>query len=210
MGIEQDLTWGQSQKLHIENVGCMGIACLWLCLGGGKWGEPVYTSSHCNCCFFFPLFIFFSFGVWEHVLGNVGLCSEGRWDFTYIAWVFCCCITLQITLKSFPLFSSWFARSWWSRNMKKHRRNLLLKRSQLLALSGRWTAGFGELRKCCFQKQFFLAKRKRQSAQLIVSLNHNKLFRSLQCRRRALELQSRWAPDVQLNAETYQKPTVEP
>lgn len=160
--------------------------------------------------FFSPFLFFYSFGVWEHVLGNVPLCSEGRWDFTYIAWVFCCCITLQITLKSFPLFSSWFARSWWSRNMKKHRRNLLLKRSQLLALSGRWTAGFGELRKCCFQKQFFLAKRKRQSAQLIVSLNHNKLFRSLQCRRRALELQSRWAPDVQLNAETYQKPTVEP
>lgn len=34
-------------------------------------------------------------------------------------------------------------------------------------------------------------------------LNHNKL-----CRRKTLELQSRWAPDV-LNAETYPKPTAE-
>lgn len=94
--------------------------------------------------------------------------------------------------------------------MKNHRRHLLWKRSQLLAQSRRWTTGFGELGKYCFQKQSFLAKKKRQSAQLIVSLNHNKLYRRLQCRRKALELQSRWAPDVPLNAETYQKPTVEP
>ncbi|XP_009320003.1 PREDICTED: sentrin-specific protease 5 isoform X2 [Pygoscelis adeliae] len=94
--------------------------------------------------------------------------------------------------------------------MKNHRRHLLWKRSQLLAQPRKWTTGFGELGKYCFQKQFFLAKKKRQSAQLIVSLNHNKLYRRLQCRRKALELQRRWAPDVPLNAETYQKPTVEP
>uniref|UniRef100_A0A8C0FL08 SUMO specific peptidase 5 n=1 Tax=Bubo bubo TaxID=30461 RepID=A0A8C0FL08_BUBBB len=94
--------------------------------------------------------------------------------------------------------------------MKNHRRHLLWKRSQLLAQSRRWTTGCGELGKYCLQKQFFLAKKKRQSAQLIVSLNHNKLYRRLQCRRKALELQSRWAPDVPLKAETYQKPTAEP
>ncbi|KAM6260674.1 sentrin-specific protease 5 isoform 3-T3 [Spheniscus humboldti] len=94
--------------------------------------------------------------------------------------------------------------------MKNHRRHLLWKRSQLLAQPRKWTTGFGELGKYCFQKQFFLAKKKRQSAQLTVSLNHNKLHRRLQCRRKALELQRRWAPDVPLNAETYQKPTVEP
>lgn len=93
--------------------------------------------------------------------------------------------------------------------MKNHRRHLLWKRSQLLAQSRRWSTGFGELGKYCFQKQFFLAKKKRQSTQPIVSLIHNKLYRRLQCRRKALELQSRWAPDVPLNAETYQKPTIE-
>uniref|UniRef100_A0A672USX6 SUMO specific peptidase 5 n=1 Tax=Strigops habroptila TaxID=2489341 RepID=A0A672USX6_STRHB len=93
--------------------------------------------------------------------------------------------------------------------MKNRRQPLLWKRSQLLAQSRRWTTGFGELGKYCFQKQFYLAK-KRQSAQLIVSLNHNKLFRRLQCRRKALELESRWAPEVPLNAETCQKPATEP
>lgn len=93
--------------------------------------------------------------------------------------------------------------------MKNHRRHLLWKRSQLLAQSRRWTTGFGELGKYCFQNQSFLAKKKRRSAQLIVNLNHDKLYRRLPCRRKALELQSRWAPDVLLNAENYQKP-VEP
>lgn len=94
--------------------------------------------------------------------------------------------------------------------MKNHRRHLLWKRSQLLAQSRRWTTGFGDLAKYCFQKQFFVANEERQSAQLIVSLNHNELYRRLQRRRKALELQSRWAPGVPLNAESYQKPTVEP
>lgn len=87
---------------------------------------------------------------------------------------------------------------------------MLLKRSQLLAQSRRCTTGFGELGKCCFQRPFFLAKKKRQSAQLIVSLNHDKLYGSLQCKRKALELPSRLAPDVHLNAEIYQKPAVDP
>lgn len=46
--------------------------------------------------------------------------------------------------------------------MKKHGRNLLVKISQLLVLSRRWTAGFGELEKRCFQKEFFLAEREGQ------------------------------------------------
>lgn len=92
--------------------------------------------------------------------------------------------------------------------MKNHRRLLLWKRSHLLT-PRRWTTGFGDLGKYHFQKQFFLAKETRQSTQLIVSLHHNKLCRHLQRRRKALELQNRWAPGVPLNAASYQKPTVE-
>ncbi|XP_065267139.1 sentrin-specific protease 5 [Emys orbicularis] len=94
--------------------------------------------------------------------------------------------------------------------MKEHRRNLNWKRSRLLFLSRRWTTGFWGLRKYCFQKKhFFLAKRKRQSAQSVVSLNRNKAYRSLQCRRKALRLQSEWVPNVLLNAKNHQKPTAE-
>lgn len=126
------------------------------------------------------------------------------------ALVFCYYVTVKITLNSFPLFFQLFSRSKCSRKMKNCRQHLLWKRSQLLAQSRRWTTAFGELGKYCFQKQFFLAKKKRHSAQLIVSLNHNKLYRRLQCRRKALELQSRWALEATLNAETYQKPATEP
>lgn len=94
--------------------------------------------------------------------------------------------------------------------MKNHRRHLLWKRSQLPAQSRRWTTGFGELGKYGFQRQFLLAKKRRQSARLIVSLTHNKLYGRLQCRRQALELRGRWAPHVPVNAEPHQNPPVEP
>uniref|UniRef100_A0A8C3KDM4 SUMO specific peptidase 5 n=1 Tax=Calidris pygmaea TaxID=425635 RepID=A0A8C3KDM4_9CHAR len=90
--------------------------------------------------------------------------------------------------------------------MKNHSRRLLWKRSQLLAQSRRWTAGFGEPGKSCFQRQFFLAKQTRPSTQLIVSPDHSKLCRGLHCRRRALGLRGRWAPRVPVDAESYQKP----
>ncbi|XP_067392647.1 sentrin-specific protease 5 isoform X2 [Emydura macquarii macquarii] len=94
--------------------------------------------------------------------------------------------------------------------MKEHRRNLNRRRSQLLFLSRRWTTGFWGLRKYCFQKKhFFLAKRKRQSARSVVSLHWSKLYSCLQCRRKALRLQSEWVPEELLNAKNHQKPTAE-
>lgn len=94
--------------------------------------------------------------------------------------------------------------------MKEHRRNLNWKRSRLLFLSRRWTTGFWGLRKYCFQKKrFFLAKKRRQSAPSVVSLNRNKSYRSLQGRRKILRLHSERVPEVVLNARNHQKPTAE-
>uniref|UniRef100_A0A8C2TSL8 SUMO specific peptidase 5 n=2 Tax=Coturnix japonica TaxID=93934 RepID=A0A8C2TSL8_COTJA len=57
--------------------------------------------------------------------------------------------------------------------MKKHGRNLLVKISQLLVLSRRWTAGFGELEKRCFQKEFFLAEREGQHSEMLLQKEWN-------------------------------------